>query len=136
MLQAMAATFPNWLARVARFGKLLAVVVALAGQVSAGAVSAPAASQDAALHAAMILCSAANHPGKDGRPPVHHHVPDPAIAAQALHLVQQAAILDAGNFLAPPPLGAAVWSGLPAARAPPPRYTAANYPTGPPKHLI
>jgi hypothetical protein len=135
----MVSNVQSWLPRLARFGKILAVVVALAGQISAGAlfcVEGPSGSQNAALHAAMILCRGANHPGRDGPPPIHHHLPDPAIAAQAVHFVQQAAIIDPYGVVAPPSFTRAVWSGLPAARAPPPRYAAAAYPTGPPQPLI
>jgi hypothetical protein len=129
----------HWLSRVVRAGRLLAVVVALVGQVSSGALAqATQASEGprATLEAAMVLCLGSNHPGKDGAPPIHHHLPGPALASAGHHLVQPAAILDGIGGLPAPPLHLAVWTGLPETRGPPARDSAAFYPTGPPHHLI
>jgi hypothetical protein len=131
--------FPSCLARVARFSRLLAVVLALAGQISAGAMAQtarPSESPRAILDAAMVLCLGSNHPGKDGTPPIHHHLPGPAIAAATHHLAELAAILDVARGLPAPPAHLAVWTGLPETRGPPARDTAAFYPTGPPPRLI
>jgi hypothetical protein len=135
----MASRFANWFSRVAEFGKLLAVALALAGQISSGALALPGASfgtPSTLVHAAMVLCLGGGHQGKDGLPPIHHHLPDPAIAALGHHFIQQAAILDRDGALPPPAASLAFWAGVPEARGPPARYAAACYPTGPPPHLI
>ena len=135
----MSSAFPNWLLRVVQLAKLLAVVLALAGQLSAGALAQetrPAGSPRAMLAAAMVLCLGSNHTGKDGVPPIHHHLPGPVIAAASHHMGQPAAILDDEAGLPAPAAQLAVWTGLPETRGPPARDGAAFYPTGPPNHLI
>ena len=135
----MSVRLHNWFLHVAKFGKLLAIVIALASQISAGALAVPRQSPEsprALLDAAMVLCLGGNHPGKDRLPPIHHHLPDPGLAAIGHQFVQQAAVLDDGMVLAPPPAGRAFWTALPKAQGPPARYAAAFYPTGPPSHLI
>ena len=84
----------------------------------------------------MVLCLGSNHPGKDGKPPIHRHLPGPAIAAVAHHFGQAAAILDDALVLPAPVPQLAVWTGLPETRGPPAGDAAAFYPTGPPRHLI
>jgi hypothetical protein len=135
----MARRFSTWLSCVAQLGRLLAVVLALASQISAGAVALPkgsSATPSTLLEAAMVLCVGGSHPGKDGLPPIHHHLFDPAIAAQGHHFVHNAAILENDKAVPPPPASLACWTGVPEARGPPARYAAAAYPTGPPPHLI
>jgi hypothetical protein len=120
-------------------GRLLAVALALAGQISAGALAFPEGSSEtpsSLLKAATVLCLGGSHPGKDGLPPIHRHLPDPAIAALGHHFAQHTATLESDRVLPPPPAGLTFWTGVPEARGPPARYAAAAYPTGPPAHLI
>ncbi len=122
-----------------RFGRVLALVLVLAGQLAAGALAMPsgaAASPEAQLMAAMVVCDGGAHPVKGGKPPIHHHLPDLALASHVHHFVQQAALLDHGAAVPSRASRAACWAVVPEARGPPARYACATYPTGPPASLI
>jgi hypothetical protein len=113
---------------------VLAVVLALAGQIGCAAALEPDGgwqSSLAALDAATILCQGAHHDDGDG--PRRHHAVDPAIvqasAAAALH----AAILDSAPAYAPPAVRSTLHAGLSQARAPPALFLRAAYPRGPPR---
>jgi hypothetical protein len=138
-LPAMAFVASNCWPRVTQFFGSIAVVLALAAQICAGALAPPdpaSATPRAALNAAMVLCLGGNHPSKGGLPPVHHHIPDLAIAAEGHHFVQHAAVSDGNGALPPPPPRLAFYTGVPEARGPPTRFAASSYPTGPPFYLI
>ncbi len=135
----MPASLPPCLRRVARFARLLALVLALAAQISAGVAATPdaaSASPAARLAAAMVLCNGVNHTGKNGNAPVHHHLPDLLIATNLHHAAQQAAAPDPAGVPPRPSARPAFWPVQPEATGPPARYAAAAYPTGPPTFLI
>jgi hypothetical protein len=132
----MASRFSNWFSRVAELGKLFAVALALAGQISSGVLGVPRVTLGTPFEAAMVVCLGGSHPGKDGLPPIHRHLPGAAIAALGHHFIQHSAIVERGQALPPPPASLDFWTGVPEARGPPARYAAACYPTGPPPHLI
>jgi hypothetical protein len=113
--------------------RMLVLALALACQVSAGAIAQPSAPGDAALSAlaaASVLCQSGHGAGKGAPAPVHHHLTEPAIAGTA-HLF--AATLGAAGPALPGPSVLRLWRGAPgAARAPPRHFAATPYPTGPP----
>jgi hypothetical protein len=84
----------------------------------------------------MVLCRGASQPGREGLPPIHHHLPDQAVSVAGHALSQHVAILDGGDVAPPILASAAVWAGLPEATGPPPRDASSFYPTGPPSALI
>jgi hypothetical protein len=125
---------PPWLRQAARLLRLLAVVLAVAGQLGGVAHAAAQDNQAAqlrALDAAMLLCQPGHPPGERHAPPSHG-------------LLQEAAILQAGGagqlailaVLPAPPVPDAGCRmrdvALPPARAPPAHYAPAAYPRGPP----
>ena len=126
---------------LAQLGRMLLLALALAGQISAGALAMPSdASQDAAaarsaLDAAMVFCQAGGHDNKDSQAPLHHHLSEPAIAAASLPFAQLAAITGAAPAVPPPAALPLMRIGLPEARGPPVHYAASAYPRGPPALL-
>jgi hypothetical protein len=131
-LPAMPFVARNCRSRIAHFFGWIAVVLALAAQICSGGLAPADRSRTAALNAAMVLCLGGNHAKKDGPAPIHHHLPNLAIAAEGHHFGQLPALV-AGKGAVPPPTAILTfWTGLPAARAPPARFAAASYPTGPP----
>jgi hypothetical protein len=129
---------PRWV-RAARAGKHLALVLALACQVVAGAlglVQEPSESAKASLQATMVLCLSGHHPGQDHAPPIHPHQQDQAVAASAQAASHSMAVIDDNDAPAPSSISPVFWASLPPARAPPARFAAASYPTGPPATLI
>jgi len=131
----MRAAWPRWLRRSAALARLLAVVLALAGQIASGARAAPddpAAALLRALDRATIFCrSGVTHRPQDA--PVRHHGVGDACVMQTSARVGQLGILGAAVLLPPPNPGHAVRSdGLPQARAPPRRAIVSAYPRGPP----
>jgi hypothetical protein len=124
--------------RFARFGAWLAVVLALAGHVSAGASAVPDGALEAPgarLQAAMVLCVGASHGATGGQKPVHQHMPGPTLAAVGHHVASPLAVLVSAQALPAPIVHVSTWAVLPEARGPPARYAVGFYPTGPP-HLI
>jgi hypothetical protein len=131
---AMASGARSWFRRVMLAARFLVVALAMAGQVS-GAMAAPDAARPSALtalRAAMILCQADHAPAKDGLPPVHHHLADPAIAGSGVPAVQPASLLDTAPALPAPSLRVVTWRNVAEARAPPALHADAAYPRGPP----
>jgi hypothetical protein len=121
--------------RAARLVRFLAVVVALAGQISGGAAATSgetAVPGRAALDAATVLCLGGTPPARKGIPPVHHHPGDHAIAAARAPLVQPAAIPAAAPVIPPPAPARILRTASAAPRAPPPRCAAASRPRAPP----
>lgn len=121
---------------VVRSCRWLAVVLALAAHVGAGARAVPGGAWESAgarLQAAMVLCVGASHAGKDSQKPVHRHMPGPALAAAGHHVAPPLVVLGGAQFVPAPPGHRAAWAALPEARGPPARYAAGSYPTGPPR---
>jgi hypothetical protein len=115
--------------------RFLAVVLALAAQLSSGARTLPeseAASLFLALDTATIFCQAAHPSRPHDAPPARHRFGDAAIL-QANVRAGQAAILGVVPFVPSPNQGHIVRAAaLPEARAPPSRDGVAAYPRGPP----
>jgi hypothetical protein len=123
----------------ARFGRLLALVLFFAAQISSSTIArtiSPPGSPLAALQAAMVLCVGANHSAPDHPAPVHHHVPDTALAAYNSIAFQPAALLHSDGTVLPASRGLSAWTILPPACRPPARFAGIAYPTGPPDRLI
>jgi hypothetical protein len=119
----------------ARFGRLFALVLFLAAHISAATLARTATAADtplAALHAAMVLCVGEKHSAPDRPAPVHHHIADPALAAQCSDAMQPAALLQSDGTLLAPSHRPIRWAVLPPACAPPVRFTGFATPTGPP----
>jgi len=131
----MSARSPGSSSSCARFGRLLALVLFLAAQLGSGTIARTIGPADA-LHAAMVLCVGAKHSTPDAPAPGHHHLSDPALAAQNSDAVQPAALLQAYGTLPLPSHSLIRWAVLPPACGPPARFTSFAYPTGPPDHLI
>jgi hypothetical protein len=116
-----------WLAR-------MAVLLALAGQVRAGAVVAQDSAPDprlAALEAALVFCHGAQG-ASHHQLPDRHRLSDQAILRMALAADQGAVLLGGCVSLPLPRAGAFIRAFLPAPRGPPARRIAASYPRGPP----
>ncbi len=134
MWPAMRPALPRWFRRAADLVRLLAVVLALAGQVAAGA-RAEGDDTDAprrALERAMVFCQSgqANHP-HDAPAPRHRH--GCATMLQASARVWQPAVAADVPVLPAPNAGHFMRGAtLKQARAPPARATEAAYPRGPP----
>jgi hypothetical protein len=117
------------LPRLFHIARMLVVAMALACQVSAGAIAQPGDAGLSALAAASVLCQSGHDAGKGAPAPVHHHLPEPGIAGAA-HLF--VAMGPAGTAL-PGPSVMRLGRGTPwAPRAPPRHFAATPYPTGPP----
>jgi hypothetical protein len=122
----------------ARFGRWLAIVLFMAAQISAGTVArtvSPADYPAAMLHAAMVLCVGAKHSPPDGPAPLHHHVPDPALAAASFGAAQPAALPQSGGTIPPFSQCLICWVVVPPACGPPARFAGHACPTGPPDRL-
>jgi hypothetical protein len=121
-------------AAMARLLRLWVVVLAMACQVSAGALAAPDPAPNAAdtLDAVAVFCQAAHPAGKHQAPPARHGLADPAVASAGHHWAQPAAL--AAPMAVPPPLPARRLAArpLPPARAPPGRIATATSARGPP----
>ncbi len=136
---AMPAKPPGQSPSCARFGRLLALVLFFAAQISSGTIArtiTPTGSPLAALQAAMVLCVGAKHSAPDRPAPVHHHVSDTALAAHSSDAFQPAALLQSDGAVPPASHGLSAWTVLPPACGPPARFAGIAYPTGPPDRLI
>jgi hypothetical protein len=120
---------PARLYRLFHLARVLVVAMALACQVSAGAIAQPGDAGLSALAAASVLCQSGHETGKGTPAPVHHHLTEPGIAGAA-HLF--AAMGSAGPAL-PGQSVLRLGRGTPGTpRAPPRHFAATPYPTGPP----
>ncbi len=132
----MSLGLPHRFRRPSRPCGLLAVLVALVGQLALGAVVLPdesPRSQLAALDAASIFCQAGSDTGGNDKPPIPHHAADYALCPLSVSLAQSMAIPVPDVLLPVPSQSLAMRSGaLPQARAPPSRIVIAAYPRGPP----
>jgi hypothetical protein len=131
----MRSGWPRWSRQSAHLARFLVVVLALAGQITAGARATPddpAIALLRALDRATIFCqSGPTHPPHDV-PPLRRGLAD-AFIVQTSARVAQPAILGTAVFLPPPSPGHAVrLEGLPQARAPPLLAVASAYARGPP----
>ena len=117
--------------RLARLGKALALVLAMACQISAGAVAAPSQAR-VSLAASMVLCVAGGQSDHHSPAPAHHqHLADPALAAW-MAAAHPAALPCDVPVLPAPPLGRLLLAGAATARAPPVAYPPAFAARAPP----
>jgi hypothetical protein len=124
---------PSWLRRYAHIVRLLAVVLALAGQIGAGASAGDAPqSRLAALDAAMVFCQSGQPPGHHQPPPARHLLADPALLVASAGIIHPVAILSSVPVLPAPSTQRTGLASAHAARAPPARPATTTYPTGPP----
>jgi hypothetical protein len=124
----------RWVGHAARLVRFLAVVLALAAQISSGARALPdsdAASLLRALDQATIFCQS-GHTKQPDAPPPRHDAGDQAITQANLRAAQPA-MVGIAPLLPSPNTGHLVRAAeLPQARAPPWRASEAPYPRGPP----
>ena len=133
----MIATARTYLSLTARLLRLLAAVLALACQISGGALAYPSGPPDsiALLDAVTVFCQAPKHAGQDKTPPAHHQLVEAAVASASHHCAPPVALLATTTTPPLPYEGRAARGGLPAARAPPCRFAAAWSARGPPTLL-
>ena len=119
-----------------RLSGLLAVWLALVGQIALGALVLPGDSSQAqrtALDVAAIFCKAGGGTGGSDAPPRQHHKADCALCPLGTTLAQPAPILIPAPFLPTPSLGPVLRpTDVPQARAPPSHRFATVFPRGPP----
>jgi len=125
----------SWLRTRFRRHRLVAVAVALACQISAGAavpMQDAAESQARLVASVTIFCESGAHPARHDGTPLHRQVPDHALCRVLSTHGNAAAVLDGAPFLPPPTMARVSGGTLPGARAPPVRLVTAAFPRGPP----